>query len=139
MILLAGAMILGSIGCSTFTVTAARPYFQTAVHPEASRDGMLRAARRVLVRSGWQSVQAAAGSYRIRAVTSEGPGMRNTLALEVKEHGEVLLWLRTELQDEQGQWIAPATVCDSYSFSRERELADRIARVETRHRQRTTP
>ncbi len=135
----AAIVLVSTAGCSTFTITAARPYLETAAHPEANRDGMVQAARRVLTRMGWQSISGSSGSYRVMAVAADGPEMRSTLSLEVKEHGEMLVWMRTEVRDEQGQWIAPATVCDSYSFARERDIADRVARAEARRRQRSLP
>lgn len=120
-------------GCSTFTITAARPYFESDAQPEIDRDTILHAARRVVTRMGWTVVAEHAESHRLSAVTVAEPAMRDRLSLEVGEHGEIRLWVRTEMLDESGHWIAPATVCDSYTFSREHQIAERISRSAARH------
>ncbi|MEZ4391395.1 MAG: hypothetical protein R3A48_09900 [Polyangiales bacterium] len=123
-VLLAFAFLSGCAGTSAFQSASA--YYRSEPHPEIGRSAMLQATRRFLSRNGWTNVRQPGRGYRLSAVQPPDRGMRDSIVVEVKESGELLVWVRTQLSDEDGRWRSPPFLCDSYSFSRERDIVERI-------------
>lgn len=116
-----------SFGCGgAMMLPSARPFYQSEAHPSVGRQGMIAAARRFLTTNGWTNLRQRTGGFRLSAVQPIEPGMRESIVLEVKEQGELMVWVRTQLSDDDGRWISPSTTCDSYSFARERDIVARI-------------
>ena len=47
--------------------------------------------------------------------------------------GNVRIAIQTGLRDGSGEWLSSDTVCPSYSYARENQLAEQIERIVHRH------
>jgi hypothetical protein len=113
-------------GCSNIAVLAAlQPRYSASVETLAPPE-TLRAVRHALVALGWAPIADRSRGNRIVAVRDVTRSTRDVAIVEVGSQGQLDLWVRTELAGEDGHWIVPGTICDGYTFARERVIAARI-------------
>lgn len=114
-------------GCAGSSALQSGRFYRSEAHPGIGRSVMLQAARRFLTSNGWTNLRQRSGGYRISAVQPPDRGMREAIILEVKEHGEIMVSVRTQISGEDGRWNSPGHLCESYSYSRERDIVEGIA------------
>src|SRR5262249_49467537 len=117
--------LLSTVGCAE-TFCSGKPYQPLVVSSLAPPQVLLDAAERAARDLGASSVETARADLRLSAVFAERDHQREHLRVQVTAWGVVSIDLRTELQADDGAWIAPDTVCDDYSHSREQRVAEKL-------------
>jgi hypothetical protein len=127
-ILSCAAFALALGGCAG-AFCGVRVYQPLVVKSAAPGAALLGAAERAVRELGAETVEVAREESRLSAVFHQANGVREHLRLQVTDWGEVAIDLRTELQTDDGEWIAPTTVCDDYSHAREKRVAEHLLRL----------
>lgn len=119
------ALLLGG-GCASVRYgIGSEPYMPWFGHSDASRAIAFGAARRVIEQYGPSEIEVSESEHRLVAALDEQPTTRDLVIVEVHERGELMIDFRTQLFD-GGHWITGSGVCGSYSYARERVIAERI-------------
>ncbi|HZS41500.1 MAG TPA: hypothetical protein VFF06_31940 [Polyangia bacterium] len=115
-------------GCVESLCTA-RVYQPLVVKSSATSTALLDAAERAMRELGARSIDVARADSRVSAILDERDHVREHWRVQVTDWGDVAIDVRTELQADDGTWIAPDTVCDDYSHAREKRVAERLLKL----------
>jgi len=75
---------------------------------------------------GWRIFSRQTHLGHIVAANNETPTSRDVVMIDFDATGGISLWIRTEEKDDNGEWLKPETVCESYSWAREQQLLNQI-------------
>jgi len=79
-----------------------------------------------MISLGWRVFRRQTHLGHIVAANNETPTSRDVVLIDLDAFGSISLWIRTEEKNENGEWLKPDTVCDSYTWSREQQLLNQI-------------
>jgi hypothetical protein len=118
------ASSLFAFGCAgTF-----QHYQPLTVQVEAERDARTAAVQELASHEGWHVIAQHARGGRIEAFADETPTRRDHIYIDATR-GNVRIAIQTELRDGSGEWLSSDTVCPSYSYARENQVAEQIERI----------
>ena len=110
-------------GCAGWS--AAQPYHPVTVMTTATIADAFSAARLVAEGLGATRIDVDERRHLLRAYVPGSDGTRERIGIEVSDIGEVIVRWHSELF-EDGEWTDADWVCDSYTWSRERFVANGI-------------
>ncbi len=86
------------------------------------------AARELATRQGWSVIDRLSTNGRLVAFADETATRRDRIVIHTRP-GNVRIAVYTELRDNGGEWFSSDTVCPSYSYAREHEVAQLLRRI----------
>ncbi|MEZ4394065.1 MAG: hypothetical protein R3A48_23570 [Polyangiales bacterium] len=86
------------------------------------------AIRELATLEGWHLVGTPGRRGRIEAISSDSGTRREFIRID-SSRDSLRITVRTELRDGDGDWLGSDIVCPSYSYARETEVAERLARL----------
>jgi len=112
------------IGCGGYQ------HYQPLTVQIAAAQDTHAAARELATRQGWSVVNRLSTNGRLVALADETANRRDRIVIYTRP-SNVRIAVYTELRDNDGEWFSSDTVCPSYSYARENEVAQLLQRIAT--------